>query len=273
MKKWIRKDSTLCVKNNIVCIMNGVYSVGGGRSYIYIDGSPLIDGEYYAEMYKKLGKWERIGDITSKIPEFKEEKLISAFDSVDVKKAITFTDSKETKFSRELCFMLAFTEKSVRSTNYHIAYLSDYKDAENMPTMIVDRRSFPTRFESVELYETYAKVNVKEQNVMYYIPYIELNYVDFTKIVDITKPIDEKIDISKARYDFDYKVKEAKIEEKRKKEKPYHFPLDSEHSYDVRYLDILQKAGFEELHISKEDNNDMAFRGNEIALIARRRND
>jgi hypothetical protein len=267
MKKWIRKDSTLCVKNHIVCIMNGVYSMNGGISYIYIDGSPLIDGEYYAELYKKLGKWERIGDITSKLPEFKEEKLISAFDSVDVKKAITFTDSKETKFSRELCLMLAFTEKSIRSTNCHIAYLSDYKDIEAMPTMIVDRRSFPSRFESVELYETYLKVNVKEQNVDYYIPYTEMNYVNFA-VLDNTKSIDKKLDISK--HDFDYLAKEAKIEEKRGKEKPYHFPLDSEYSYDVRYLDILQKAGFEELHISKESNNAMAFRDNEIAFIARR---
>ena len=46
--------------------------------------------------------------------------------------------------------------------------------------------------------------------------------------------------------------------------------LDSEYSYDVRYLDILQKAGFEELNTSREPNNAMAFKGNEIALIARR---
>ena len=262
MKKWIRKDSTLCVKNNIVCIMNGVYSMNGGISYIYIDGSPLIDGEYYAETYKKLGKWERTGNSYN-VPEFKEEKLISAFDSVDVKKAITFTDSKK---PRELCFMLAFTKESVRSTNGCIAYLSDYKDIETMPTMIVDARSFPSRFESVELYETYAKVNVKEQNVKYYIPYTELNYVNFA-VLDIKKPIDKKLDISK--HDFDYKVKE----EKRGKEKPYYFALDSEYGYDVRYLDILQKAGFEELHISKESNNAMAFRGNEIAFIARRLED
>lgn len=266
MKKWIKKGSTLCVKNNIVCIMNGVYSMDGGISYIYIDGSPVVDGEYYAEMYKKLGKWERTGNSYD-VPEFKEEKLISAFDSVDVKKAITFTDSKKTKFSRELSFMLAFTEKSVRATNFHIAYLSDYKDIEAKPTMIVDRRSFPTRFESVELYETYAKVNVKEQNVNYYIPYVDMNYVNFA-VLDIKTSIDKKKDISK--HDFDYLAKEAKIEEKRGKEKPYYFALDSEYGYDVRYLDILQKAGFEELHISKESNNAMAFRDNEIAFIARR---
>ena len=263
MKKWLKKGSTLCVKNNIVCIMNG------RDSALFIDGSPLIDGEYDAELCKKLGKWERIGDVKN-IPEFKEEKLISAFDSVDVKKAISFAESK--KSSKVAFFMLAFTEKSVRSTNGYIAYLSDYKDAENMPTMIVDARSFPSRFESVELYETYAKVNVKEQNVDYYIPYIELNYVDFTKIVDLAEPIDKKLDISKARHDFDYKVKEAKIEEKRGKYNPYHFPLDSEYSYDVRYLDILQKAGFEELNTSKECNNATSFIGNEIALIARRTN-
>jgi len=265
MKKWLKKGSTLCVKNNIVCIMNGVYSMNGGISYIYIDGSPLIDGEYYAELYKKLGKWERIGNSYN-VPEFKKEKLISAFDSVDVKKAITFTD---TKGAREICFMLAFTEKSVRSTNGRIAYLSDYKDVENMPTMIVDRRSFPSRFESVELYETYAKVNVKEQNVDYYIPYVGMNYVNFA-VLGVTKSIDKMIDISK--YDFDFLTKESKIEEKRGKESPYHFPLDSEHSYDVRYLDILQKAGFKELHILKESNNAMAFRDNEIAFIARRIN-
>ena len=141
MKKWLKKDSTLRVKNNVVCIMNGVYSMNGGISYIYIDGSPVIDGEYYAETYKKLGKWERTGNNYD-VPEFKEEKLISAFDSVDVQKAITFTDSKKTKNSRELSFAIAFTEKSVRATNYHIAYLSDSKDVENMPTMIVDARSF-----------------------------------------------------------------------------------------------------------------------------------
>jgi len=268
MKKWIRKDSTLRVKNNVVCIMNGVYSMNGGISYIYIDGSPVVDGEYYAEMYKKLGKWERTGNNYD-VPEFKEEKLISAFDSVDVKKAISFTNSK--KNSREISFMLAFTEKSVRSTNCHIAYLSDYKDIENKPTMLLDRRSFPSRFESVELYETYAMVNVKEQNVKYYIPYVEMSYVDFTKIVDLAEPIDKKIDISKARYDFDYKVKEAKIKDKRKEENPYNFALDSEYGYDVRYLDILQKAGFEELNTSRECTNDTAFRGDEIALIARRR--
>ena len=261
MKKWLKKGSALCVKNNIVRILSG------RDSYIYIDGSPLIDGEYDAELYKKLGKWERIGNSYD-VPEFKEEKLISAFDSVDVKKAITFTDSK--KSSKVAFFMLAFTKESIRSTNGYIAYLSDYKDAENMPTMIVDRRSFPSRFESVELYETYLKVNVKEQNVDYYIPYIELNYVDFTKIVDLKTPIDKQLDISK--HDFDYKVKEAKIEEKRGKYNPYHFALDSEYSYDVRYLDILQKAGFEELNTSRESNNAMAFIGNEIALIARRTN-
>ena len=271
MKKWLKKDSTLCVKNNIVCIMNGVYSMNGGISYIYIDGSPLIDGEYYVETYKKLGKWERIGNSYN-VPEFKEEKLISVFDSNTVKKAITFTDSKKTKGSREICFMLAFTEKSVRSTNGHIAYLSDCKDVENKPTMIVDRRSFPSRFESVELYETYAKVNVKEQNVAYYIPYIDMNYVNFA-VLGVTRSIDKKIDISKARHDFDFLTKEAKNEEKRGKYNPYHFPLDSEHSYDVRYLDILQKAGFEDLHISKESNNAMAFRDNEIAFIARRINE
>jgi hypothetical protein len=269
MKKWLKKDSTLRVKNNVVCIMNGVYSMNGGISYIYIDGSPVIDGEYYAETYKKLGKWERTGNNYD-VPEFKEEKLISAFDSSIVKKALSFTDSK--KSSRETCFMLAFTEKSIRSTNCHIAYLSDCKDIENMPTMIVDARSLPSRFESVELYETYLKVNVKEQNVDYYIPYTELNYVDFTKIVDITKPIDKKLDISKARHDFDFLAKEAKIKDKRKEENPYNFALDSEHSYDVRYLDILQKAGFEELNTSNECTNDTAFRGDEIALIARRRN-
>jgi hypothetical protein len=263
MKKWLKKDSTLYVKDYIVCIKNG------RDSALFIDGSPLIDGEYDAELYKKLGKWERIGDVKN-IPEFKEEKLISAFDSVDVKKAITFAESK--KSSKVAFFMLAFTEKSIRSTNGYIAYLSDYKDAENMPTMIVDARSFPSRFESVELYETYLKVNVKEQNVNYYIPYTELNYVDFTKIVDIKTPIDKQLDISKARYDFDFLVKEAKIEEKRGKYNPYHFPLDSEYSYDVRYLDILQKAGFKELHTSKESNNATSFIGNEIALIARRTN-
>lgn len=268
MKKWLKKDSTLCVKNSVVCIMNGVYSMNGGISYIYIDGSPLIDGEYYAEMYKKLGKWERIGNSYN-VPEFKEEKLISAFDSVDVKKALSFTDSK--KSSREICFMLAFTEKSIRSTNCHIAYLSDYKDIENKPTMIVDRRSFPSRFESVELYETYAKVNVKEQNVAYYIPYVEMSYVNFA-VLDITKMSDKKLDISKARYDFDFLAKEAKIKDKRKEESPYYFALDSEYGYDVRYLDILQKAGFEELNTSRECTNDTAFRGDEIALIAKRRN-
>lgn len=265
MKKWLKKDSTLCVKNNIVCIMNGVYSMNGGISYIYIDGSPLIDGEYYVETYKKLGKWDRIGNSYN-VPEFKEEKLISVFDSNTVKKALSFT---KIKGSREICFMLAFTEKSVRSTNGHIAYLSDYKDVENMPTMIVDMRSFPSRFESIELYETYAKVNVKEKEVKYYIPYTKMNYVNFA-VLDITKSIDKKIDISK--HDFDFLAKEAKIEEKRGKESPYYFALDSEHGYDVRYLDILQKAGFEELHISKESNNAMAFRDNEIAFIARRMN-
>ena len=263
MKKWLKKDSTLRVKNNVVCIMNGVYSMNGGISYIYIDGSPVVDGEYYAEMYKKLGKWERTGNNYD-VPEFKEEKLISAFDSVDVKKAITFTNSK--KNSREISFMLAFTEKSVRATNCYIAYLSDYKDVENMPTMLLDRRSFPSRFESVELYETYAMVNVKEQNVKYYIPYVEMNYVNFAAL-DITKRSDKKLDISK--HDFDFLAKEAKIKDKRKEENPYNFALDSEHSYDVRYLDILQKAGFEELNTSNECTNDTAFRGDEIALIAR----
>ena len=266
MKKWLKKDSTLRVKNNVVCILNGVYSMNGGISYIYIDGSPVIDGEYYAETYKKLGKWERTGNNYD-VPEFKEEKLISAFDSSIVKKALSFTDSK--KSSRETCFMLAFTEKSIRSTNCHIAYLSDYKDIENKPTMIVDRRSFPARFESVELYETYAKVNVKEQNVMYYIPYVEVNYVNFAAL-DITKRSDKKLDISK--HDFDFLAKEAKIKDKRKEENPYNFALDSEHSYDVRYLDILQKAGFEELNTSNECTNDTAFRCDEIALIARRGN-
>ena len=202
-----------------------------------------------------------------KYTEFKEEKS-SAFDSSIVKKALSFTNSK--KNSREISFMLAFTEKSVRATNCHIAYLSNYKDVENMPTMLLDRRSLPSRFESVELYETYAKVNVKEQNVDYYIPYTELNYVDFTKIVDLKTPIDKKLDISK--HDFDFLAKEAKIKDKRKEENPYNFALDSEYGYDVRYLGILQKAGFEELNISRECTNDTAFRGDEIALIARRRN-
>jgi hypothetical protein len=113
-------------------------------------------------------------------------------------------------------------------------------------------------------------VNVKEQNVKYYIPYTDMNYVDFTKIVDLAEPIDKKLDISK--HDFDFLAKEAKIKDKRKEENPYNFALDSEHSYDVRYLDILQKAGFEELNTSNECTNDTAFRGDEIALIARRRN-
>ncbi len=274
IKKWLTKDSTLCVKGNVACIMNK------GDSYIYIDRShlaiPVPDGEYDAELHKKLGKWERTGDAY--VPEFKTEKLIAVFDSNIVKKAITFTNIKKMNSLKLLdnsSFMLAFTKKSVRSTNFNIAYLSDCRDIANMPTMLVDGRSFPSYFESVELYETYAKVNVKEEKVKYYIPYTEMNdratYMDFTKIVDLAEPSYKQLDISKVRYNFDYYAKEAKIEEKRNKEKPYRFSLDSEHSYDVRFLDILQKAGFEELHISREKHNDSAFIYNEIALIARRK--
>lgn len=274
VKKWLRKDSTLCVKDNVACVMNG------GDSYIYINRNPLMavpDGEYDAELYKKLGKWERIGE--GYMSEFKEEKLIAIFSADIVKKAITFTNIKKFnsyRSSDNSSFVLAFTEKSVRSTNFNIAYLSDFDDAANAPTMLVDGRSFPSHFESVELYETYVKVILKEKEVKYYIPSTVLNdrtvgYMDFTKIVDLKEPIYIKLDISKVRYDFDYYAKEAKIEDKRNKEKPYRFALDGEHSYDVRYLDIFQKAGFTELYISREYQNDASFIGKEIAFIARRK--
>jgi hypothetical protein len=273
VKKWLKKDSTLCVKNNVACVMNG------GDSYIYINRNPLMavpDGEYDAELYKKLGKWERIGE--GYIPEFKEEKLVTVFSADIIKKALSFTNIKKFnsyKTADNSSFVLAFTEKSVRSTNFNIAYLSDFDDVANAPTMLVDGRSFPSHFESVELYETYVKVNVKDNAIDYYIPATVLNdrtvgYMDFTKIVDLKEQIDIKLDISKVRYDFDYYAKEAKIEDKRNKEKPYRFALDSEHGYDVRYLDIFQKAGFTELYISREHQNDMSFIGKEIALIARR---
>lgn len=273
VKKWLKKDSTLCVKDNVALIMNG------GDSYIFINRSPLMavpDGEYDAELYKKLGKWERIGE--SYMPEFKREKFIAVFSADIIKKALSFTNIKKFnsyKASDNSSFVLAFTEKSVRSTNFNIAYLSDFDDVENEPTMIIDGRSFPSNFESVELYETYVKVNVKDNAIDYYIPSTVLTdrtvgYMDFTKIIDLKEPIDKKLDISKVRYDFDYYAKEAKIEDKRKKEKPYNFALDGEHLYDVRYLDIFQKAGFTELYISREHNNDVSFIDKEIALIARR---
>lgn len=273
IKKWLKKDSTLCVKNNVACVMNG------GDSYIYINRSPSMavpDGEYDAELYKKLGKWERTGECY--MSEFKREKFRAVFSADVIKKALSFTNIKKFnsyRSSDNSAFALAFTEKSVRATNFNIAYLSDFEDVETAPTMLVDGRSFPAHFESVELYETYVKVNVKEKEVKYYIPSTVLNdrtcgYMDFTKIVDLKEPIDKKLDISKVRYDFDYYAKEAKIEDKRNKEKPYRFALDGEHGYDVRYLDIFQKAGFTELHISREHKNDVSFIGKEIALIARR---
>lgn len=273
VKKWLKKDSTLCVKDNVACVMNG------GDSYIYINRNPSMavpDGEYDAELYKKLGKWERTGECY--MPEFKREKFRAVFSADVIKKALSFTNIKKMnsyKISDNSAFTLAFTEKSVRATNFNIAYLSDFEDVATAPTMLVDGRSFPSHFESVELYETYVKVNVKEKEVKYYIPSTILNdrtfdYMDFTKIVDLKEPIDIKLDISKVRYDFDYYAKEAKIADKRNKETPYTFALDGEHLYDVRYLDVFQKAGFTELHISREHKNDVSFIDKEIALIARR---
>src|SRR5574344_248184 len=106
VKKWLKKDSTLCVKNNVACVMNS------GDSYIYINRSPLMavpDGEYDSELYKKLGKWERIGE--GYIPEFKREKFRAVFSADVIKKALSFTNIKKFnsyKTADNSSFVLAF---------------------------------------------------------------------------------------------------------------------------------------------------------------------
>ena len=81
----------------------------------------------------------------------------------------------------------------------------------------------------------------------------------------------KQLDISKVRIILIIMLRKQRLKIKRNKRKSHtRFSLDSEHSYDVRYLDILQKAGFEELHISREKHNDASFIYNEIAVIARR---